>query len=250
LDAVTSLLVEHLQPPAGGRSQRALRTAAERAGDVLAERNLWLAVATPQARKPAERMRDHLQDALPGGSARLLQLAGSALREFAERLERIDAVQPALCKEDRDACERAKGTGDELLDGRVAPRDVVIVHDALGAVAIDAVRARGAHVVWRVCVGAQSPARGGAPDLIRRLGRGVDAYLLSWREGASSSAPVESVGAVLPAAGLLMATEFVAHLGEQPRRLAWQMAVAEIARGDRGERVGGRLHPRPLVAAH
>jgi hypothetical protein len=248
--SVTSLLTEHLEPPASERSRRALRVAGDRAGDVLAERTLWLAIATPRAREPAERLRDRLQGAPPGGSATLLQLVGGALRELAEKLEGMDAaVAPALGEEDGDAYRRAAGNGEELLGGHVAPDDVVVVHDALSAVAIDAIRARGAHVVWRVCVtGAPAPAGRRAPDFIRRLRPSIDAYLLSWRQGAPSSGPLESVAAVMPAAGVLTATEFAARLGEGPRRLAWMMALAEIARGDRGECVGGYLHPRPLVA--
>jgi hypothetical protein len=249
--SVTSLLTEHLKQPASERSRRALRVAGERAGDVLAERNLWFAIATPRARETAERLRERLQGAPPGGSATLLLLAGDALRELAEKLEEMDAgIARTLGEEHGDAYRRATDSGEELLGGRVAPDDVVVVHDVLSAVAIDAVRARGAHVVWRVCVaGAPAPAGRRAPGFIRRLRPSIDAYLLSWREGAPSCGPVESVAAAMPAAGVLTATEFAARLDEEPRRLAWKMALAEIARGDRGECVGGRLNPRPVVAS-
>jgi hypothetical protein len=248
---VTSLLTEHLEPPASERSRRALRAAGERAGEVLAERNLWLAIASPRAREPAERLRERLQDAAPGGSATVLALAGDALHELVAKLQSTDdSTARALGEEDGEAYRRASSSGEELLGGHVAPDDVVVLHDALSAVVIQAVRARGAHVVWRVRVtGAPAPPGRTAPDFVRRLRPGIDAYVLSWRERAPSAGALESVAAVMPAAGVLTATEFAPRLGEGPRRLAWTMALAEIARGDRGECVGGRLHPRPVVAA-
>jgi hypothetical protein len=61
---------------------------------------------------------------------------------------------------------------------------------------------------------------------------------------------LESVGAALPSAGLVAAKEFpIRSRNDEQRRLAWRMALAEIVRSDRGERVGGTIRPCPTVAS-
>jgi hypothetical protein len=128
---------------------------------------------------------------------------------------------------------------------------VVVAHDAVGAAAAEAVRDRGAHAVWRFRVRGPSraPARQ-AREFLQGLAGCVDAYVLSWFERGARGEPVERVTAAMPSAAIVAAKEFPARwLAEEPRCLAWQMALAEIVRTDREECVGGRLHPRPTVAA-
>jgi hypothetical protein len=78
----------------------------------------------------------------------------------------------------------------------------------------------------------------------------VDAYALSWLERGPRGEVVERVVAAMPSSGVVAAKEFPTRFaGDEPRRLAWRMALAEIVRGDRDEHVGGTLHARPTVAA-
>jgi hypothetical protein len=105
--------------------------------------------------------------------------------------------------------------------------------------------------VWCVHLGAGSAASTSeALDFLRRFTSGVDAYVLAWLERDPRGDVLERVAALMPSAGIVSAKEFpVRFAGDEPRRLAWRMALAEVVRSDRGECVGGTLHPRPEVPA-
>jgi hypothetical protein len=126
-----------------------------------------------------------------------------------------------------------------------------VVHDALSALVAEAVRERQAHVVWRFRLAGSSRAtRRRALDFLQRFTPGVDAYVMTWFERGHRGEVVERVAAAMPAAGILATKQFPLHFsGEEPRRLAWRMALAEVVRSDREECVGGTLHARPAVAA-
>lgn len=252
---MSSLVIEHLDIPAGPRYVRALEGAGERAGDVLAGRTVWCAMSLPSTRRPAEELRVRIDGAGPGAAAATLRItADEPFLRVAERLENMldgsVTSWPGLGQAERDAFARAASGVEELFGGGIDVDDVVVVHDALSAVVIQAVRERGAHAVWRVPAGGGSGATRQASEFLRRFTRGVDAYILAWRYRDSRGEIVESIGAAMPSAGILAAKEFPTRFsGDQPRRLAWRMALAEIVRSDRGERVGGTLHPCPTVAA-
>jgi hypothetical protein len=119
---------------------------------------------------------------------------------------------------------------------RVHGGDVVILHGALqrvlaGALA-DAVRACGAHAVWRL-----TTVHEALPDawLFVDLPRpGFDAYVVAWQSAG--------LAAFMPAPDLVSAKS-------DPQELGWISLLADVVREDHGERVGGTLHPRPSVAA-
>ena len=85
-----SLFVEQFDKPASTRDAMALGAAAQRAGDVLAGRTIWCAIAMPGARRSADALRTRVDGAGPGVAATSLQLtAAEPLRELAGQLEQM-----------------------------------------------------------------------------------------------------------------------------------------------------------------
>jgi Trehalose synthase, N-terminal domain len=254
---VSSLVIEHFDVPANARNVHALGAAGERAGDVLAGRTVWCARSLPGAYRSAETLRVDMDGAGPDGAAAPLRVAADEqLLGLAERVEGMltggGAGRPDLGRAERETYARAAMSGGELVGERVEADDVVVVHDALSAIVARAVRERGAHTVWRIrAAGAARPSARQAFEFVKRYTPGVDAYVLTWLDRGARGEVVQSVGAAMPTAGLLATKEFPTRFaGDEPRRLAWRMALAEIVRSDRGERVGGTLHPCPTVAPH
>jgi hypothetical protein len=252
---MSSLVIEHLDPPAGPRYARAYAVAGERAGDVLAGRTVWCATGLPRAQRAAAELRDHI-GAAPDGAAETLHIqADEQQLRAAEHVDRLlqggDARRAALPREEQESYAQAAARGG-LFEAGVGDGDVVVAHDALSALLIEAVRARGAHAIWRVRLRGSSSTSGArqALEFVRRFTPGVDAYVITWQERGPHEEIFESVAAAMPSAGILASKEFPSRsAGVEPRRLAWRMALAEIVRSDRGECVGGTLQPRPTVAA-
>jgi hypothetical protein len=253
---MTSLLIEHFDAPASTRDVRAMGAAEDRVGDVLAGRTVWCAMALAAASQAAQQLRARLEGAGPQVAAEPLFVdAGDQLRSVSERLDGmlVGARHPGAgvgSAEQELYADGARG-GDELVPDSVVAEDVVVAHDALSALVARAARERGAHAVvrFRVAAGEGTSALR-ALDFLRSFTSGVDAYVLTWLERGPRGEAVERVAAAMPSAGIVAAKEFPLRLsGDQERRLAWRMALAEVVRSDRGECVGGRLHPRPTVAA-
>ncbi len=250
---MTSLVIEHFDAPASTREAMALGAAGERAGDVLAGRTVWCAMTLPRARRSADVLRDRMEGAGPDVAAASLevdadeQLLGLSPTAGSTRLSESDSG--GLGPAERDAYARGALGGEERIGQSVSAQDVVVVHDLLSALATQAIRERGAHAVWRLPV-AEAPRVGaGALELLRRLTPGIDAYVTTWLQRGSRGEVVECVAAVMPSAGIVATKEFpIRFAGDEPRRLAWRMAIAEIVRSDRLESVGGTLRPRPSVA--
>jgi hypothetical protein len=161
------------------------------------------------------------------------------------------AADPRFGAADRDLYAEGARASDQLVGDSVGADDVVVAHDAVSAILGQAVRERGAHAVWNFRV-ARPPGTAAirALDFLKTFTTGVDAYILTWLARGPRGEVVERVMAAMPSAGFVAAKEFPTHPGgDEPRTLAWRMALAEIVRSDRGECVGGRLHARPTVAA-
>jgi hypothetical protein len=243
---MSSLVIEHLDLPASPRYTRAYEVAGERAGDVLAGRTVWCATALPRAQRAAEQLRDHIEGAAPDGAAEIVHI-----RADERLLDGGDARRAGVPREEWDSYARAASRGG-LFEAGVGDGDVVVAHDALSALQIEAVRERGAHAIWRVRLGGSASTSGARQvlELVRRFTPRVDAYVITWQELGPHGEAFESVAAAMPSAGILASKEFPSRSADiQPRRLAWRMALAEIVRSDRGECVGGTLQPRPTVAA-
>ncbi len=212
---MTSLLVEHFDTAGGVRVTRALGAAGDRVADVLAGRTVWCAARETACRGPAAQLRARVASTGPGVSAAMLPTEV-----------------------------------DDAAADWVRPDDVVIAHDAPTARLSEVVREHGGHAVFRFRAGfVPSASAQVALELLAEMPACLDAYLLSWREDRGHGELVERVVAAMPAAGIIAAKEFPLGVpGEDPRPLAWRMAVAEIVRTDREEAVGGRLHAKPAVA--
>jgi hypothetical protein len=254
---MTSLVVEHFDAPGSTRDTRAFGAAGDRAGDVLAGRTVWCAATRPAGGGPAQDLRTQIEGAGPELAAENLEVpqGGDQLHQLAERIDEMLtglAARPVLGRSERGIYAEAARMAEELVGDWLRPDDVLVAHDAYSALLSPAVRARGAHAVWRFRIGFPSEASPpGALDFIGRFTAGIDAYLLSWIERRPGGEVVERVAAAIPSAGIVAAKEFPTRSErDEPRRLAWRMAMAEVVRADRGEVVGGTLHPRPTIAAH
>lgn len=252
---MTSLFTERFGRPASARDGRARAGAVERVAEVLAGRTVWCAASLPRARGAADGLRARLQGAGAGGGAATMQIeAEDGLKTIAESFQDMldgdPAARPSIGDAERDAFAEGVTRCEQLLGERVAAEDVFVAHDALSAIAVQPARERGAHAVWRVRIAARSEGPTlEALEFLARFTPGIDAYLLTWQGRGPRGEPLERVAAALPSPAQLAITEFPAQRGgEEPRGLAWRMALAEIVRSDRGECVGGTLRPRPVVA--
>jgi hypothetical protein len=254
---VTSLMVEHIGEPSGTRDTRALEFTHRRAIDGLAGRTVWCAAALPGGRASAQALRTHLQGDGEDVEAGSLDIAvGDPLRQLAEQLESMltgGAGQARLGPAEQEIFAEGALGGEALVGRGVGHDDVVVLHDALTAVLAQAIRERGAHVVWQVQAGlapGREPAGSAAWAFLRRYTPGVDAYVITWLEPQRRGIPAESIAALMPSADVVAAKEITAGGGSQRRHnLAWSSVLADVVDADRGESVGGMLHPRPAIAA-
>ena len=231
---MATLALEALGPPRSGHDARAAAWVSERAADGLAGRTVWCVSATPSLDGGVVSWLDGPVDGVR--SAALGLTAAEPLRRLAARLdEMLRSVEhgDTLALADDDVCSAAAGDADRLLGPGVAAGDVVVVRDALAALLTPAVRERGAHAVW---FGAAPPLPGPALSFLRRHAGPVDAYVLAGAAGGAGML------AVIPAA------ELVAAKAGTPGTLCWSSALLDVVEHDHDEHVGGRRHPRPLVA--
>jgi trehalose synthase len=262
---MTSLVVERLDMPGSTRAARSFGAARARVGDVLAGRTVSCAAAAPAGRTAARELRRRLQStgsaaAAPpctvadarGDLARLTNAVSDILSAVAPTRPRQGRTSERIYTDAARACE-------DLLGDQLRADDVVVAHDTPSALLAEAAREHGAHAVWRVPAGtAAGRSRSQELESLRRFIACIDAYLLTWRERGPGGEMVDCVAAAMPSAGIVAAKKFPAPLADpepggqtseqEARQLAWWMVVAEIVRTDRGEAVGGTLHPRPSVA--
>jgi hypothetical protein len=129
---------------------------------------------------------------------------------------------------------------EELVEENVRPDDVVVMHDALTAALAEAIRDRGAHVVWRI----QGRAARGRETLAA-----VDAYLTSWLS-PERGIRVEHIAALVPSSGVVAGMDVAPGPASERRHdLGWSSALAAAVAADRADTVGGTRHVRPGVAA-
>ena len=119
---------------------------------------------------------------------------------------------------------------DDLV-ARVRPDDIVVLLDLPSAAPAEAIRARGAHAVWHVTPPDPAPVRA------------VDAYVIETR----SADGARVIAALMPGAGIVAAKEL--RGGACARHDGWSSLLADVARSDRHECVGGTLRARPAIPA-
>ncbi|MEA2277556.1 MAG: hypothetical protein QOI62_400 [Solirubrobacteraceae bacterium] len=250
---MTSLWMQHLDPPASARRMRSLESLRQRAVDELGGRTVWCAAAVSSGQASARRLQTFLQWGGGGGVAcgSLEVAADEQLRSLAERLEAmLDGDAPSqLGGAEREICAEAVRRSEDLV-GAVGPDDVVVVHDALTALLAQALRERGAHAVWNVTIVAPAHEQGAsaARTFLRSYTSPMDAYVMTWAGEAAHGAQVERIAALMPSADVVAAKEIpMPYADGEPRLLGWSTVLADVVHGDRDESVGGTLRPRPAV---
>jgi hypothetical protein len=208
---------DRFRAPSGLHDRRVLAWTRARADDALAGRTVWCAAALPAGRRAARRLRALLQGDL--------------------------AVRPlAVTEIGADAAERQIG-------GRIAPGDVVILHDALTVSLARPLRERGAHAIWdlRTPGRSRSPGVRAAQAFLDPYAAAVDAFVLTWegpREG------IERIAALVPASDLVDVKDVTlgVDVSAQGMALAWSSILGDVLEVDRSDHVGGTLSVRPSVA--
>jgi hypothetical protein len=239
------LTIERFDPPTSQRASRVRSWAGARAADQLGGRHVWCASASPRGRGEAHALEERLRAGGDLDAASLDVDAGAWLRDLAQQLDALLTQLRAapLGVAQRAGCAEAAAAGERAIGGDVRAGDLVVVHDAAAALAAQAFRARGAHVVW--CI---DPAAGtAAVDALHRYTGDVDAYISSSVRRAPAGQVVRHVAALMPGADVLAAKQV---FGPNPAdMLGWRSALADVVADDRDEHVGGRRHVRPAVAA-
>lgn len=253
------LIIERFDPPSSTHAARVRSWAGEQAADELGGRHVWCAAASPRGRSDAMALRERLRAVGDATAAAQLDVEeAESLHELAQRLDAMLAgletagTSDALGAAERAGCAEAVAAAEQVIGGDVVGDDLVVVHDAVAALAAQAMRGRGAHVVWHLHHG---PGRQGATpgaaraalDFMGRYTGTVDAFISSSVELAPGGRVVHRVAAMMPGADLLAAKEIIGP--DIDDHLAWGSALAEVLAGDRDEHVGGRRHVRPAVAA-
>jgi hypothetical protein len=251
---VTSLTIDHLDPPSTVRRMRAVEAVRRRALDELSGRTVWCASALPDRSASARRLRASLQWGGGGGlRCGVLEVdADERLRHLAQRLEAmLEGASPSrLGDAERELCSEGV-RGSEDLVGAVSPDDVVVVHDALTALLAEALRERGAHAVWHVSSPPtpSRPTAAAARSFLHRYTSRMDAYVMTWSPyDRRPRAVIERIAALMPSTDAVTAKDIPAsYAGGEPRLLGWSTVLADVVHGDREETVGGTRHPRPTV---
>jgi hypothetical protein len=257
---MTRLTIERFDAPSTRRAVRERTWAGERAADELAGRTVWGAAASPRGRSSAHTLGDLLRHTPGGLSADPLEITGGdPLTALADRLDAMltgEAVPADLGAQEAALCAEAAAAAEAMIGRAVRHDDVVVVHDALTALLVQAVRDRGAHTVWHVHVPVrEEPAANGAAlaaqSFLHDYTAAVDAYIMTWPEPAGHGRVVERVAAAMPSCDVVATKEVpVAEDPDAPRRtLAWRTALADVVTDDRAGHVGGTVRVRPSVAA-
>jgi hypothetical protein len=205
---------------------------------------VWCASASPRGRDEARALEGRLRAGGGLDAASLDVDAGAWLRGLAQQLDALMTPlrSAPLGVAQRAGCAEAAAAGERAVGSDVRAGDLVVVHDAVAALAAQAFRARGAHVVWLV-----DPAVGtAAVDALHRYTGDVNAYISSSVRRGPAGQVVRHVAALMPGADVLAAKQVVDP--DPGDMLGWRSALADVVTDDRDEHVGGRRHVRPAVA--
>jgi hypothetical protein len=241
---MTHLAIEHFGMPSSRREARGLSYTEDSALDGLATRTVWCASGLSSGERSARAMREL-------NPVELRVEADEPLLALAEALEtmlRGEGRAPAsLGPADRELFSAARANSETLVGEQVRADDVVVLDDPLTAALAEAVRERGAHVVWYLEMqgGPARPASMEARLFLRDYTEAVHARVTAWRGGAE-----QHVVAVIPSVNVLAVKEAEEAPGSDipPDRLLWASTLAEVISTDRAETVGGTLHARPAIA--
>jgi hypothetical protein len=253
---VTTLMLEHLGPPAGPRELRRRECARRQALDALGGRTVWWATALPAGRAEAQARCDGLRGRGDVAADRLEIAVPEPLRGLIEQLEAmlrgLPASGAAIGAEQEEVYADGSAAGEALVGGAVRPDDVVVLCDSAAALLAQPVRERGAHVVWQVTIRARrEPAPLRAWRFVHRAAPTIDAYATSWSTPLPRGCQQRGVAAFMAAPDAVAANEATSERGTGgwDPEVGWSRLLADVVRGGREEHVGGTRHARPAVAA-
>jgi len=151
---VTSLMLEHFGVPSSAHDMRLRERARSEAIDGLAGRTVGCAAAVPERRSAAEALRSRLDGAGTVAASRLDIAADGPLRDLARQLDAMLSGhargQRQLDAEQQEIYAGASRDGEALIGGAVRHDDIVVISDPFVTVLAEAVRERGALVVWQL----------------------------------------------------------------------------------------------------
>lgn len=185
---------------------RALVDLIERSAASLRGRVIWNVNSTSKGGGVAELLRPLLGYSRGASvDARWVVISGepeffAITKRLHNHLHGFDGDGGPLSTRERRIYERTLERNAAELAALVKPRDVVILHDPQTAGLVDAVRDRGAHVIWRCHVGLDHPnqfARD-AWEFLRDHIVGADAYVFSRPSFAWEGLEVDKITVIRP----------------------------------------------------
>ena len=242
-----------IEVPAGLHERRVLAWMRSMADDSLAGRTVWSAAALSGGHAAGRRLR-----ALLRGDHNVRPLSVVAVEPPAALARQLDAMLAGvpsprpLGAAARAAYARGAELAEPVFADRVAPGDVVVLHDCFTVSFAAPLRERGAHAIWhlRRRTGSQLPCARAAMAFLDQGGAAaVDAIVIDERQGFDGE---ERITALVPAAGLVDVRQ-TSRGGDAARArraaLAWTSLLGDIVEEDRADHVGGTIRARPVVAA-
>jgi hypothetical protein len=251
---VTSLMLERFGVPSSAQDMRLRKRARSEAIDGLAGRTVWCAAAVPERRSVAEALRSRLGGAGAVATGRLDIAADGPLRDLARQLDAMLSGhargQRQLDAEQQEIYVGASRDGEALIGGAVGHDDIVVISDPLVAVLAEAVRGRGAFVVWQLELCRRRAAVARAWSFIERSSPPIDAYVTSWSAPLPGGRVQSGVAAFIPGADAVAAKEQTTGARDEPwdEGLGWSRLLGDVVQAGHEEHVGGTVHPRPTVA--
>jgi hypothetical protein len=253
---VTTLMLEHLGPPAGPGALRRRDHARRQALDALGGRTVWWASALPAGRAEAQARCDGLRGRGEVAADRLEIAVPEPLCGLVEQLEAMLRGLPesnmALGAEQQAVYAGGSADGEALVGGAVRPDDVVVLCDSAAALLAQPARERGAHVVGQVAIRPR-PQRTSlqAWRFVHRAAPVIDAYATSWSTPLPRGCEQRGVAAFMAAPDAVAANEATSErgTGDWDPEVGWSRLLADVVRGGREEHVGGTRQARPAVAA-
>jgi hypothetical protein len=248
---VTAVDLEQFGVVSSARDARRRTSAQRSALDALGGRTVWCASAASGARPASHALAERLAGCETLRASEFELRADGPLHALAEQLyAMLGGVGAAAAPLDGQAVELYAGgslDGDALMPDGVRRDDVVVFNDPASAMLAEAVRERGAHVVWHVTIARHVGRRvASAWRFVHEPGPAIDAYATRWSDGREAGL-VAFMGPADRATGTAMADD--PSSGGWDEELGWSRLLADVLAVDRAEHVGGRRHARPAVAA-
>jgi hypothetical protein len=149
--------------------------------------------------------------------------------------------QRPLGAEQQEIYAGASRDGETLIGGAVRHDDIVVISDPFVAVLAEAVRERGALVVWQLELCPRRAAVARAWSFIERASPPIDAYVTSWSTPLPGGRVQSGVAAFIAGADTVAAKEQKTAAGDPPwdEKLGWSRLLGDIVRAGREEHVGG-----------